>query len=245
MVKKVETLDDKTIEFFHGLTKDLKRIARKGDKVLMGLLDRYVSDYFEQHKNPETGILKFEDDNEKREFAHNMWEKAAEHIAEKYLKMKKEDIAELKKLKDPENPDKSQFENMMQQYMGGIDKETMYDQIETILSVSADTKGNLYAPLYQGHIASRTSKHIERKVKTMEDAQKLLRYAGIVAQHNPVTFEGYRVPTKVKSVREAADHYAKEVVQKVPHAYDPLKKETFEPKEKEEAKQKYKKAVGY
>lgn len=219
-----ESLDDKAIGEFYKLGEELRGIPEeKYVKSLKGILHEEISKYFHEKKDKETHELKWEDDEKIKAFTSSLWDKAADHVAEHYLKMDEDAIRRLKEGKDPDTKE-SHFETLMASYLG-IDKEGFFDIMKQNPTMNPENLLDYMRPLYEEHIKRRSSKKISYKIKTPEDATKLLEYTRLLKEHNPKTVK-LRIPKKFKSLEETSKLYV-QALGMLPETYHPKKPDTY------------------
>ena len=219
-------IDDKVIDDFYKLQKNIRGISEKAStKTLHDMLHEEATTYYNENRDKKNGHLKFKSDEEARKFASTLWDKAAEHIAEKYLNLDKSEIKKRKAEKDEDG--NSLWEQMMAAYIGKT-KKGFQDEIANIGEISPD---NLYdaliKPIYSGHIQIRANRLLDQKIRSTKDAQNAIEYLKIVKKHNPDTFKRYKIPSKIASPQEASDHFLK-FVSLVPKQYNPSNAATHE-----------------
>jgi hypothetical protein len=226
---KEETLDDKLIDKYHTLVKDLQKIPESpSSKTLLDLLNEEVQKFYLENRDKEKGLLKFESDEQKRDLAFSLWDKAADHVAKKYLKMSDEQIKEMKDLgRDPDGNDI--WETFIGSHLGAF-KEDFFDSLESIDEINPQTiYKNLIEPLYKSHITVRTTRRAKKDIRNVEDAQNVTKYLQMVKYHLPDTFKSYKPPSKLKSPEQVTSHFI-EVAQTIPGLYHPANKATHERK---------------
>ena len=225
MAKKETSLDDKTIEEFYKLGQEIRELPNeKYVKSLKGILHEEASKYFHAKKDKETHELKWESDEQLKGFTGSLWDKAADHIAQNYLKMGAEEVKALKGKKDPDSPDQTLFESFMTQYLG-TDKEGFFDAMKVNPTMDPENLLGYIQPLYQQHLKIRVGKKLTHKLKTNEDAANLLKYVSLMKEHNPKAVK-MRVPTQFKSIDETARLY-QQALEMVPDTYHPKKPDTY------------------
>ena len=219
------SLDDKAIEEFYKLGEELREIPEeKYVKSLKGILHEEISKYFHEKKDKETHELKWKDDEQIKSFTSSLWDKAADHIAEHYLKMPEGEIKSLRSRKDPDNPDQTQFENFIAQYLG-ITKENFFELLKQNPTMNPENLLAYIQPLYQEHIKIRSGKKIAYRIKTPEDAENLLKYTRLMKEHNPKAIK-LRIPKKSKSVEDTIKYYTS-ALEALPATYHPNKPDTY------------------
>lgn len=220
------TLDEKVLKF-HKLAVNLNSIDEEPYfGKLKQLLNKELSDYF--HKNAEDGKLKWKDDNQIKGLAEQLWDKAADHLAEHYLKLSPEKIKEMKKDKDPDTG-KSLFEHTIKTLVLGLDKDDIYQSLKGLEYLEVENLPRYIENIYGTHSQMRKSKAIQEKIKNPEDAVGVLTYLKTAKEHNPHAFKGVRLPKLYKKPEDAAQAYLK-LISLIPKGYHPNKKETFLPK---------------
>ena len=234
MAKPKANLDDTVIEQFYKLGEDLRKIPESPSaRTLHDLVNEEVQTYYAKNRDKEKGHLKCKSDEEARKFAGNLWDKAADHIAQKYLGMDKTDIDKLKKQKDQDG--NMMWETFMRAYIG-VDREAFQDHVANIEEVNPlSLYDQLVKPIYSHHVNARQSQRMHKTIRTTEDAQNALRYMAMVKKHNPETYKGAAVPRKISSVNDVYEPFGK-WVDSMPRQYHPLQPETHEATYKKEKK---------
>lgn len=218
------SLDDKTIDEFYKLSEDLRKIPEETYiKSLKGILHEEISKYFHEKKDKEIHELTWENDEQIKAFTSSLWDKAASHIAEHYLKMGGDAIKKLKGGKDPDT-EQTHFETLMASYLG-IDKENLFELMKENPTMNPENLLDYIRPLYERHVGIRTGKKISYKIKTNEDAIKLLKYTRLMKEHNPKTVK-IRIPKEFESLDKTKDLYIKTLAM-LPQTYNPNKPDTY------------------
>lgn len=224
----MSNLEKNVMKEFHNLTKKIKSLEDEGYyKQLKGILHQEISDYFHKNKDGETHELKWKDDDQIKAFTDTLWDKSADHIAENYLKMTSDDIKSLKK-PDPDDPNKTQWETFIAQYMG-VDKEGLFESLKEQETLNVENLLEYIKPLYETHLNIRQGKHVTKKIKTNEDKDNVLKYLSTVKKHNPKSLKGIRFPKTFKSIEDAQKKYLG-ILKAIPSAYSPNKPDTYEQK---------------
>jgi hypothetical protein len=223
------TLDEKIVNQYHTLVKDIQGIQKDSiSKTLMDIINEEAQTFYLKNRDKEKGSLKFKDDNQKRELATNIWDKAADHIAKTYLKMNDQQIKDMKKLgkdKDGNNI----WEAFMSPYLGAT-KDSFFDSLDSIAEIDPRTiYSHLIEPLYKNHINYRTSSKVKNVIKTTEDANNVIKYLKLAKEHLPDTLSSYKAPSKFKDTNEIAQHFVS-VVPLLPDTYHPYKRDTHQKK---------------
>ncbi|MBI2651153.1 hypothetical protein HYX01_01660 [Candidatus Woesearchaeota archaeon] len=221
-------LDDKTIEEFYKLGQELREIPEKEHvKSLKGILHEHISKYFHEKKDKKTHEIKWESDEQIKSLTDSLWDKAAEHIAEYYLKMDQDTIKKLRGAKEPDNPNQSQFDTFMTVYLGST-KEDFFNTLKNNPTMNPENLLEYIKPLYETHIKIMSGQKIRYKVNTNEQAQHLLEYLKLIKEHNP-KYVKLRVPKTFKSIDEVTGLYM-QALNMLPETYHPKKPDTYSKK---------------
>ena len=219
--------NEKDYTIYHDLTQKLKKITEEPASTnLVSKIHGVGSKYLHENKDSVTGLIKWSDETEKHRFTDAIWDSAADHIAENYLKLEAGDIKKLKSKKDPDGM--SLFETMIASYLGGVDKKRLFEQIESLEDLSAENLMNYIEPIFKGHISYRHTVTIDDKIKTHEQASGLHEYLKQVKKHNPESFKGIKIPG-YKGI-DTTKNLLGQLAGKIPYTYHPHKKETYEVK---------------
>ncbi len=220
-----KTLDDTTIEEFYKLGEELRGIPEeKYMKGLKGILYEEITKHFHEKKDKETHELTWESDEQIKAFTDNLWDKAADHVAEHYLKMGEETKKKLQDAKDPDDPSQTQFEAFIAQYLG-ISKEDFFETLKSKPTMNPENILEYLTPIYNEHLKVRSSKKVGYRLKKPEDAIQLLDYMRLVKEHNPKTVK-LRIPKHFKSIQETAGLYT-QLLSMIPETYHPKKPDTY------------------
>lgn len=228
MVSSGKNLDDEVIEGFYKLGEELRGIPeQKYFKSLKGILYEEAGKYFNEGKDEETHELKWENDDQLREFTDILWNRAADHIAEHYLGWSANRIKEMRGMKDPDDPNQTQFEALIAFYLG-TNREDFFETLRENEIMTPENLLEYLKPLYEQHIKIRQTRKIRSKIKSYDDAANLFEYVKLMKEHNPKSVK-LRLPKKIDTVEKATDLYIR-ALSALPESYHPLKKGTYERK---------------
>jgi len=223
-------LEDKVVGEFHDLSKKIKGLEEeKYYKKLKGILKDEVDTFWRKNRDKETHELKWENEEQLKEFTGSLWDKAADHIAQYYLKISPSDIKKRKKETDPDTG-KSLWEQFMKVNAMGVDKEDLLEELKKHEYMDPENILEYIAPVYRTHLGVRQNKHVTEKIKTDEDSLNLLTYLKKAKEHLPKSLKGKRLPDKKFKNTEVAQKKYLELLDLIPTAYDPGKSATYEPK---------------
>lgn len=135
-----------------------------------------------------------------RDFAKELWNFAAMHVAKHYLKLDDKDIELKKKGTDPASG-KTQFETFITNILG-IDEDALYTQLKTRGRVTAEQINTLVAPIYETHDRVDTSKRTGKDIKDNRDADAALNYVRELRRMYPKALEPLNVPTTYTNIDE-------------------------------------------
>ena len=189
-----------------GLTTQLKDFQESPHyKLLTSGANTIASRFYDANKNPETGELILTEDLAKK-LAQQHWDSATTMVGLNYLKLSKEAVDKLKEVKDPASG-KSQWDTMMADHLG-TDVDRLYETLKGRSVVKPEEIATVLArPIYEPHAQVFTSKVITNNIKTMTDAEAVLRYVAQLKRESPRQLESVAVPTAIKSVEDAQRLY--------------------------------------
>ncbi|NQU78597.1 hypothetical protein HQ545_02410 [Candidatus Woesearchaeota archaeon] len=211
---------------YHDLVGKLQKIDKdKQTTMLKHTLGEVAWKYLNKNHSDGKILWSEKGEEEHRKFSDDLWENAAERIAKDYLNKSDDQIKELRKQVNEAGG--SEWETLMSSYMGGLDKEHLWEDIKTQDEFTLDTISNIYVKSIAGkHSTFRRSEYLKKQITTPEDMGGIEEYLKVAKKHNKEALRQVKFPKKMKGLEDAIGNINL-ASQLLPDQYHPDKKDTY------------------